>query len=289
METIRVTGIAGDQFRCFCPFHNDDNPSLSINIAKNKAYCFAGCYSGTFSGLCIKLNGCYPQSLEDIFVFEKESNGHAFSMHSISYDWKQDGNTYLHKRGFTDETIRKWKIYYNDFELAIPVEDGNGNILGFVYRTLANEEPKYVHPGLDKKGILFNLHGVHGSTVSITEGPLDCIWMYQCGFTDIMSTLGTVTDDQIELLAAFKQVDCYMDNDEAGVKATRRIGYALTRRKIPVRVAMLPNGVKDVQELSKKELRKVKMEPFYLFNNRTSNNNQTLSTLAEVKHGRTRN
>jgi hypothetical protein len=259
--------------------HNDDNPSLSINIAKNKAYCFAGCYSGSFTGLCVKLFSRYPKSPDDVLSFEESDNGHAFSMHTISYDWEQDDNEYLHDRGFTDETIRKWKIYYNSFELAIPVEDGDGNILGFVYRTLANEEPKYIHPGLDKKNILFNLHNVKGSKISITEGPLDCIWLYQCGFTDIVSTLGTVTDEQIELLAAFKQVNCYMDNDEAGVKATRRIGYALTRRKIPVQVVVLPTGVKDVQELSEEKLKSIKMEPFYMFLNRHNNKKQTLSTL----------
>ena len=278
MDKIRVAGIAGDQLRCYCPLHEDDNPSLSINLVKNKAYCFAGCYSGTFTGLCVRLNGCYPKTTEEVLVFEQGSNNHAYSLHTISYDWQQDDNEYLHNRGFTDETIRQWKIYYNTFELAIPVENANGEIVGFVYRTLANEEPKYMHPGLDKKGMLFNLHNIKGSTISITEGPLDCIWMYQCGFTDIVSTLGTVSDEQIELLSRFKQVNCYMDNDEAGTKATRRIGYALTRKKIPVKVAILPEGTKDVQELSKDKLLDLKLEPFYLFINR-GDTRKTLATL----------
>lgn len=278
MDKIRVAAVAGDQLRCYCPFHDDDNPSLSINISKNKAYCFAGCYSGSFTGLCVRLNGCYPKTPDEVLFFEQHSGDKSYSLHTISYDWQQEDNEYLHNRGFTDETIRQWKIYYNAFELAIPVEDIHGEIVGFVYRTLANEEPKYMHPGLDKKSILFNLHNVKGSMVRITEGPLDCIWMYQCGFTDIVSTLGTVTDEQIELLSRFKQVDCYMDNDEAGMKATRRIGYALTRRKIPVNVAALPEGIKDVQELSKDKILTLKLEPFYLFINR-GDTRKTLATL----------
>lgn len=282
MEKIRVSAVAGDQLRCFCPFHNDDNPSLSINIAKNKAYCFAGCFSGSFTALCIRLNGIYPRTPDDVLEFDASTTAKPYMLHSISYDWEQDDNEYLHNRGFTDETIRQWKIYYNAFELAIPVENANGEILGFVYRTLANEEPKYIHPGLDKKGILFNLHNVKGSKVSITEGPLDCIWMYQCGFSDIVSTLGTVSDEQIELLSRFKRVDCYMDNDEAGVKATRRIGYALTRRKIPVYVSVLPDGKKDVQELSRDELLGIKLIPFYLFTNRR-NSGSTLESQATIR------
>lgn len=288
MEKIRVAVVAGDQLRCYCPFHKDDNPSLSINVVLNKAYCFAGCFSGTFTSLCVRLNGCYPKSPKEVLHFDQNANGNVFNLHTISYDWQQDDNEYLHSRGFTDETIRKWKIYFNAFELAIPVEDENNEIVGFVYRTLANQEPKYMHPGLDKKGILFNLHNVKGSTVRITEGPLDCIWMYQCGFTDIVSTLGTVSDEQIELLTRFSQVDCYMDNDEAGAKATRRIGYALTRKKIPVRVAVLPEGVKDVQELSKSKLLKLTLEPFYLFINRR-NSGRTLANITEVNNARRRN
>jgi len=288
LEKIRVAAVAGDQLRCYCPFHKDDNPSLSINVVLNKAYCFAGCFSGTFTSLCVRLNGCYPKSPKEVLHFDQNANGNVFNLHTISYDWQQDDNEYLHSRGFTDETIRKWKIYFNAFELAIPVEDENNEIVGFVYRTLANQEPKYMHPGLDKKGILFNLHNVKGSTVRITEGPLDCIWMYQCGFTDIVSTLGTVSDEQIELLTRFSQVDCYMDNDEAGAKATRRIGYALTRKKIPVRVAVLPEGVKDVQELSKSKLLKLTLEPFYLFINRR-NSGRTLANITEVNNARRRN
>jgi len=288
LEKIRVAAVAGDQLRCYCPFHNDDNPSLSINVVLNKAYCFAGCFSGTFTGLCVRLNGCYPKSPKDVLQFDKNANGNVFNLHTISYDWQQKDNENLHKRGFTDETIRKWKIYYNSFELAIPVEDEHGEIVGFVYRTLANQEPKYMHPGLDKKNMLFNLHNVTGSTVSITEGPLDCIWMYQCGFKDVVSTLGTVSDEQIELLTRFSQVDCYMDNDEAGAKATRRIGYALTRKKIPVRVAVLPEGIKDVQELPKNKLLKITLEPFYLFINRR-NSGRTLANITEVNNARRRN
>ena len=36
---------AGDELRCHCPHHGDDNPSLYINVAKQKWICF-GCRRG---------------------------------------------------------------------------------------------------------------------------------------------------------------------------------------------------------------------------------------------------
>jgi hypothetical protein len=49
--TIHYTTTIGDEIHCYCPFHDDNHISMSVNHKKGLWCCFAGCGSGTLEKL----------------------------------------------------------------------------------------------------------------------------------------------------------------------------------------------------------------------------------------------
>jgi DNA primase len=146
---------------------------------------------------------------------------------------------YLYRRGFTDETIRKFGIGYNDdleiFNtphmlncITIPYYDIRNRIVAFYCRSI-DKEPQMKHmssksfPWLYEKGQMFyNLNRVirkyYNGTVFIVEGQLDCISMAQIGFPNTIAICGNkMTQVQHEIIYRyFNKVYFVMDNDEPG-------------------------------------------------------------------------
>ena len=266
---ISVHSIVGDQYSCYCPFHDDNTPSLSINLKKNAAICFAGCYAGSALGL-IALAESVPLSVarrmlitNHIFVMERRSH----LSNSLIECGSQEGDLtwesaedceYLLNRGFTSGVIGDWKILYNSVIKHIKIPVGEG----WIYRTTGNIQPKYLYSrGLQKSKIIFGddhfKHISYKRTVNIVEGPLDCIWLHQNGYSNTVAILGSyLSEAQMKQIKMWGRefVLCF-DNDLAGRNATERAKELLGAEKCSE--IKLPETAKDVQELNKEELEKI--------------------------------
>jgi len=273
---IQVRKIDGDEYRCICPLHKDDKESLSINVKKNAAICFAGCFEGRAVDLISKI-----EKLPKIIAWRKMVSGAVFDfdLEEIRKDrasyvpvpnnglqWLPGDHTnYLMDRGFDRSTIRYWDIKYcpEINHIRIPVHNNAGELICFSYRTLdKNVEPRYLHPNFKKKeGLLFSeafFEASKDNTVYVVEGPLDCIWLWQCGFHNTLAFLGTPSKRQVERLCEYgeKFVLC-LDNDDAGQEVTRKLLRYFTKINKEVCSIKLPESVKDVQELDKNKLLKI--------------------------------
>jgi len=197
---------AGANYKALCPFHDEKTPSLIVNPEKQIYHCF-GCHKGgnVFSWMMNYEKVEFPQAaqllaeragikIEYSEAAEREhtKRGELLSLnalaarayHNLLMDAPEGDaarNYLLNKRGFTEETLRKWQLGYApagwDFltkrfrtelmlevGLVLPKKEGSGHydrfrnrimfpifdeqnrVRGFGSRALDEEdEPKYLN------------------------------------------------------------------------------------------------------------------------------------------------
>ena len=147
--------------------------------------------------------------------------------------------------------------------LMIPIQDERGRVVAFGGRAMSPEDkPKYLNSPeteLFHKGtMLFNGHRARAaayetSAITVVEGYMDAIAVYQAGVRSVVATLGTAfTEEQIGKLwrYAAEPTICF-DGDKAGINAAHRaIDRILPQLKsgYSFNFAFLPDG-KDPDEL----------------------------------------
>jgi DNA primase len=180
------------------------------------------------------------------------------------YDWMP---TKLAEKGFDPALLQDMEIGFDRMNNRImyPIRDMYGNLAGFSGgATLPEQFPKYkVYQGGSKKGslwspadfgswfdeqhpgyrfenhhFLWNFNRVFpraismsegADTVFIVEGFKACLWMIQAGFKNTVALMGSaISDRQQRMLHRLGgDIVLCLDNDDAGRKATERIGNLL--------------------------------------------------------------
>lgn len=275
----------GYELRARCPFHNDRNPSFSMNIEKGVWICFTGCGQGEFFDLVERILNCSPQEAHDWVA----SNGKRTNVNELSSrlasalglipglaqeakkdsDWRSyyeslNSDTmplWFLNRGFAWSTINHWNIRYDSIfdSVTIPVI-WQKEMVGTVTRNFRQDRPKYENsPNLPRAEILFGEILSSAPTIIICEGVLDTLWLWQCGY-NVAGLLGTfLSEGQINILKRYRlgEITLALDNDEAGFKGTLEAVKRLTKAGwlLPqIKVMQFPEGAKDPQDCSEEEL-----------------------------------
>lgn len=236
-ETLEKWGIdvvneSGSQLYAFCPFHNNKNtPAFTINKFTGLWICFnESCgKSGTLTILGNLLGKDSPMggrvvSDDEIveLLFPKEKQEIDVDTIKINYETESDKLQYLVDRGFSLTTLEYFEVGFsnNKQRIVLPVRDENFRAIGFIGRTIRNEDPKYLYTkGFKRATVLFNLQNAKiYDSVIVVEGSLDALKVHQAGLPNVVSTLGSnVTDSQIQLLKShFEKIIIFSDQDEAG-------------------------------------------------------------------------
>lgn len=122
---------------------------------------------------------------------------------------------------------QQYDTFFLTDRYMIPIQDGDGNYIGFTGRSLSpeviakgkkyinNYESKYFH----KRDIIFNYHNIkYAPKVTIVEGPLDALSLYEAGITTAGAIMGShLTDEHYPMLDGKEVVLC-LDKDDAGYK-----------------------------------------------------------------------
>lgn len=174
----------------------------------------------------------------------------------------QDGPfDFMYRRGFTDQTLHMFGVRYVNRTrirtknnkrmgishcIAIPIYEEDGTLIGWVYRKTSKSpdwQPRYLYtPGVLLTEVVFGLNLIapylrSHSEFCVTEGPIDAMWMTQCGY-DGVATFGSgnVTNPKKigKLMSAQSIVICG-DRDDAGVEFVHKLGGLTTLQK-PTRV-----------------------------------------------------
>lgn len=150
--------------------------------------------------------------------------------------------------------------------LMIPLRDHHGNTVGFTGRSMPGDEqgPKYMNspetPVYSKTHLVFGLDlakqaAREAGAIVIVEGNLDVVSSYKAGVANIVASSGTaLTQEQLELIKRYTSTIIFaFDSDAAGLKAAKK-GMSLARAlEFDIRAAILPEGVKDPDELVQKD------------------------------------
>jgi DNA primase len=150
--------------------------------------------------------------------------------------------------------------------LVIPLSDGQGQILGFTGRLLADikNAPKYLNTPqtllYDKSRHVYGLHQAKEAIRTndytvLVEGNLDVIMSHQVGVHQVVATAGTaMTEHHLKALSRLsRNVRLCFDGDKAGIAATERAIPIAETVGVQLSVITLPSDFKDPDELIRKD------------------------------------
>ena len=281
----------GDELTASCPFHEDAKPSFKVNTAKGVFNCF-GCgakgnvlefvqrkeggltirqaaqlvaeLSGLETGRGEKKAAPKPEAKEPPAEEPKENKPL-----TISLQLDQE-HGYLTGRGLVPETVATFGIGYSKRgmmrgRIAIPIHNEAGELVAYAGRWAGEGEPpekegKYkLPPKFRKSLVLYNLHRVarDAKIAIVVEGYFSVFWLSQCGFSNVVSIMGTtMSERQRELLSErVKGVMLFLDGDEPGRAAADTLASFLAR-DLWVKAVVCPDG-KEPDELLEGDLRQL--------------------------------
>ncbi len=130
-----------------------------------------------------------------------------------------------------ENTGRTYDRFRN--RLTFPIRNRDGRVVGFGARALGDEKPKYLNspqtPIFDKRSILYGLDKAYDTirrerSMVIVEGYMDAIAAHQCGYENVVASMGTaITPNQVASIRRYlDRVYLALDSDTAGQMATLR-------------------------------------------------------------------
>ena len=256
-----IPDISSNIYKIVCPFHEDVNPSMIVDLSDGNWYCF-GC---GLSGDAFKFVSLLNPKLSEMKTFLKylkilksdkvqkldfshrkmrprKANNELYDIAWDYYyglskvDWKNNQQNdinevkkYMLQRGFTSDTLNKCQAkitYNNSYPIIFPMLD-NGEFKGWVCRTTDKEIEK-------KRKYLYNEGFSRATTlvgdykdqefVFVVEGYMDRLKFIQFGVTNVVAILGwKMSKEQEEKLrkANVKFLISALDNDDCGRKGTK--------------------------------------------------------------------
>lgn len=254
-----ISDVLQYEQKIVCPFHNDVNPSMKINLDTGQFYCF-GCYLHgnaydfvKYMSPCMNDLECmvklvkilhskkvntvnlpkrYKEAEQDEGLYEISAD---YYYNLFGVDWMEDNSVdvkearvYMRKRGFDPETLNKCQAkitYNNSYPIIFPMLD-NGEFKGWVCRTMSPDIEK-------KRKYLYNKGFMRRNTlvgdykgcevVFVVEGYMDRLKFIQFGVKNVVAILGwkmTVNQEKKLKSSSVKIIVSALDNDTYGRKGT---------------------------------------------------------------------
>ena len=145
----------------------------------------------------------------------------------------------LNKRGISERTCEKYKIYRDDTHLRFPYYDSSGCLKGFKTR---DKLKNFKYEG-ETTDTLFGQHlfPTSGKRIIVYEGELDAAsgWEAMVGWPHVSLPHGCASakkdiQKQIPLLQGYKEIVLFFDNDEHGRRATELAASVLPTGKVTI-------------------------------------------------------
>lgn len=260
-NTFTVVSEHGDEFLCKCPYHDDTGrPNLYANAVKGVFLCHACGAKGRLESREL------PEDWEGLLKrmdMKLEPPPPTF-YNNTWLDQFDNPCDYWRSRGFSDQTIRQWKLGYDIMrnEGTIPVWDERSRLIGAIRRRFAKDGPKYLYPkGFPLSRILFGSHrlGKNHRKAAIVEGSLDTIACWNARVPALGLLGAHITETQHQLLHKMDvhHIVLMTDNDVAGDAAVESV--LDTVKGITVSVAQYRSywNAKDPGDLQPQQIRKM--------------------------------
>ncbi len=252
----------GQEVKAECPFkelhesQTDNNPSLTVNLAKGVYYCNSCHSKGNIHTMYKTLYGLSNEEawfqLGDALKIPRP-DGSKPTRPEIDVGLIQEYHQRLmnltgpirdmlkERRGLTDETLKRFQLGWDGERITIPVYDEYNTLVNFRrYKWNSNEDQWKVLNYVDEYNNaygevrIFGIDRVIDDTVDYivwSEGEMDRICCEQHGFPTACPTSGAGTwkAEWTKLFRNKKRVYLAQDNDEAGRNATKKLCEKLYR------------------------------------------------------------
>ncbi|ODS30805.1 MAG: hypothetical protein SCARUB_04086 [Candidatus Scalindua rubra] len=260
---------------CHCPFHDDKNPSLSINVEKGLFVCFGCGERGNIIQFYGKLRRVdYKTALQiikeeegivDVSGRPLSSDKNPSKKKAIKQSMNNDANylslyqiklmhqqllknklklkDFQEKYGLSLDTIKQYYIGYQDGSYVIPreIKPGKWSFKNHKSYQLAGSTSG-LYPNSDLK---------KDQPVIVTEGEFKVLLLLQHGIQAVCGTAGAGTWKK-EWNAALYGLDVILvyDNDEAGRKGTEIITKCLKGYARSIKVVEWPAYMGDKEDIT---------------------------------------
>jgi len=279
-----------------CPLHDDRRPSFYVNAQKGFWYCHACGVGGDLVELVKQKYGLrfgeairwilsrlsFQPNNQDVAQRPNEGEEGPPVADEPKTGWevpimgeeetcvdmetaKLNAATYLVKqRGIHPDTIKQYSLDVTESEeIAIPLQDRNGNRTGTLYRSIREENgQRYRQQGgtilFGVPQALRRMQETGQNTLYVVEGPFDAMSIHQEGHAAVAVMASTLTWKQArEIREVFGEVRIVLipDNDQAGWKSAEQNKKTLQKAGFAVKVSRLPHG-KDANEYLAEKFRR---------------------------------
>ena len=265
-------------YRIACPLHNGTNPTAFSVYADKFFYCFACHKSGTAVDLYAALEGLtWVEALRVLRDRFPEVSGLRVAAQDLGRRVKRMqepklpvlelpeglGEHPFPCRNLHFPTLKHWGVRNCVDGIFFPFRNLSGDLVGWSVRKSGNVQPKYLNSkGLRKSRILYGLHENFAlicarKEVILVEGQFDALAVWDAGFPNVCSTLGSdLARDQARLLLPYvDRIKVLYDADKVGIESA----YALKCKwesVFNISVLLLPQG-EDPSSVSAEALEEV--------------------------------
>lgn len=239
---VKLIGM-GNNPKAKCPFHEDKNPSLSVDVAKGVWKCHAGCGGGSVIDLLAKFEGI---GIADVLKKYTTREG---GQHSAKQVWTPPKQEPAQTPPPPEAKATIEKIYQYHDELGGEVYQ----VVRMVPKTFRQRhivDGNWVWKMEGVTRVLYRLPQVLNSgEVVVVEGEKDADNLAALGFcaTCNVGGAGKWLDGYTESLAGKKIVLCG-DNDAPGKKHIETVFESLAGKAAEVRIVTIPSPHKDVSD-----------------------------------------
>lgn len=214
-----------------CVLHKDTaGASLSINVETGKWKCHVpycpGHKGGGYKKFAQIQDGEIPGTNVVVqFIDKAEVEAH----HKVLLNSSNMMAFLRNKRGFTEETIRRFKLGWDADRVWIPIQDKAGNYVNVrKYKSGAEDDKMIAYGGGYNRARLFPAENLELDELVIAEGETDCILANQYGIDAITTTGGADTwSEEFSRELKGKRVYLCFDCDKAGKQGARQIAIKL--------------------------------------------------------------
>lgn len=245
---VKVIG-SGKQRMAVCPWHEDKNPSLSINVEQGVWKCHAGCGGGSVIDAIAMFEGCQPADVLKRECSPANGNGHtsprpapamktspraiSASAKAIPAEKPVVETIYPYQNAFGDEVYQAVRLKPKSFRQR------HGREGAWIWNMDGVERVLYRLPEV-----------LRSEEVWVVEGEKDVESLRGLGFTATTNVGGSGKwlEGYTEALKGRKVVLCG-DNDEPGKAHVQMVFDSIAGTAKEVRIVTVPSPHKDVSDL----------------------------------------
>lgn len=237
---VELSRIGESEITGRCPVHirvvgkEDRSPSWSINAHSGLWICFSCGARGTLSSLLSELCGDSGLSAQQFLinagmqrlysVNEKKPEAVLNTESFLSFERVSDNK--CASKGLDPNMVHRYGVRWNpkNKSWAIPIISPLGSLMG--WQEKKSGWVRNYPVGIEKAKTLFGVERFRSSTAVLVESPLDVVRLSMVvDNPQALASFGAqVSKEQLTLLTSIADsVIVAMDNDEAGIEASKRI------------------------------------------------------------------